>query len=224
MHFLYGIPRSWWLSAGGGVSVAYVFLHLLPELSAGQDVLAREFGKLFGFIEQHIYLIALGGLAMFYGLERLAKASRRQNKSAEQEDKTSAVVFWIHVTSFAVYNFLIGYLLLHLETTTLRALTFFAVAMALHFVANDFALAEDHKERYHGVGRWILAVAVLTGWMAGSMTDISESTIAIITAFLAGGVVLNVLKEELPEERQSRFSAFVLGASGYAALLIISSN
>jgi hypothetical protein len=30
---------------------------------------------------------------------------------------------------------------------------------------------------------------------------------------------LNVLKEELPERRQSRFSAFAVGAAGYATLL-----
>lgn len=32
---------------------------------------------------------------------------------------------------------------------------------------------------------------------------------------------MNVLKEELPEERQSRFWAFALGAAAYAALLLI---
>jgi hypothetical protein len=31
---------------------------------------------------------------------------------------------------------------------------------------------------------------------------------------------LNVLKEELPEERQSRFWAFALGAAIYALLLL----
>jgi hypothetical protein len=30
-----------------------------------------------------------------------------------------------------------------------------------------------------------------------------------------------VLKEELPEERQSRFSAFALGAGGYAVVLLL---
>ena len=34
--------------------------------------------------------------------------------------------------------------------------------------------------------------------------------------------MLNVLKEEVPSERQSRFGAFVLGAAGYAALLLAS--
>jgi hypothetical protein len=33
-------------------------------------------------------------------------------------------------------------------------------------------------------------------------------------------VVLNVLKEELPEDRQSRFTAFAAGAAIYAALLL----
>jgi hypothetical protein len=37
---------------------------------------------------------------------------------------------------------------------------------------------------------------------------------------MAGGVILNVLKEELPEERQSKFWAFALGAAIYAALLV----
>ena len=43
---------------------------------------------------------------------------------------------------------------------------------------------------------------------------------AALTAFLGGGVVLNMLKEEVPSERQSRFWAFAGGAVGYAALLL----
>ncbi|MBD2307776.1 hypothetical protein H6G17_20105 [Chroococcidiopsis sp. FACHB-1243] len=72
---------------------------------------------------------------------------------------------------------------------------------------------------YHRIGRWILAAAVIVGWAIGSGTQI-ELAIALLFAFLAGGVVLNVLKEELPEERQSRFWAFALGASIYSALLV----
>jgi hypothetical protein len=42
------------------------------------------------------------------------------------------------------------------------------------------------------------------------LTEIPEVTIAVLLAFLAGGVIMNVLKEELPEERESRFWAFAL--------------
>ena len=35
------IPRSRWLSFGSGISVAYVFVHLLPELEEGEWPLRR---------------------------------------------------------------------------------------------------------------------------------------------------------------------------------------
>jgi len=42
-----------------------------------------------------------------------------------------------------------------------------------------------------------------------------------LVAFLAGSVVLNVLKEELPEYRESQVWAFAMGCAGYTALLLI---
>jgi zinc transporter ZupT len=55
----------------------------------------------------------------------------------------------------------------------------------------------------------------------GLVSEISEAALAVLFAFLAGGVVMNVLKEELPEERESRFWAFVLGAALYSAVLLL---
>ncbi len=43
----------------------------------------------------------------------------------------------------------------------------------------------------------------------------------VLTAFLAGGIILNVLKEELPEERESRFGAFFVGSLLYSVLLLL---
>ncbi len=39
LRFLEGIPRSIWLSMAGGISVAYVFVHLLPELAEEQEAI-----------------------------------------------------------------------------------------------------------------------------------------------------------------------------------------
>lgn len=58
------------------------------------------------------------------------------------------------------------------------------------------------------------------GWGLGLAATLSALAVASLFAFLAGGIVLNVLKEELPEERESRFWAFAVGAAGYAALLL----
>ena len=58
----------------------------------------------------------------------------------------------------------------------------------------------------------MIAAAILAGWAVGIATDVSERVIALVIAFIAGGVVLNVLKEELPGERLAQFSPFAAGA------------
>lgn len=210
------IPRSGWLSAAGGVSVAYVFVHILPELNLHQTVLDRVELGFISYIEHHVYLIALLGLTVFYGLERIAKSSRQSDNS----NVTSPWVFWLHITSFSIYNTLIGYLLLHREEAGITNLLLFSGAMALHFAVNDSGLRQHHKHIYDRLGRWILAAAIIVGWVLGSATEIGEAAIAVLFAFLAGGIVLNVLKEELPEERESCFWAFALGAGIYTAILL----
>jgi hypothetical protein len=122
LRFLNVTPRNIWLSIFGGISVSYVFVvHLLPELAEGQQTVAEALdeGRGLAFLQSHIYLIALLGLVVFYGLERLATSSRRRKRQASKEDSTSEGVFWLHISSFAVYNFLIGYLFLHRLATGL---------------------------------------------------------------------------------------------------------
>ncbi|GHA79316.1 hypothetical protein [Cognatilysobacter bugurensis] len=214
--FLDRAPRSRWLSAASGLSVAYVFVHLLPEIASGHEALAE------GRAAQWptLWLVTLAGLVVFYGLERLAKGSRQDEAEAGREETTAPAVFWLHIASFALYNVLIGYLLMHRLDEGPAALIAFGLAMSLHFVVNDHGLHAHHRRRYRHVGRWLLAGAVLIGYALGLGVDVGEPAIVSLIAFLGGGVVLNVLKEELPEERQSRFVPFALGAAAYAALLV----
>ena len=216
------VPRSRWLSAAGGVAVAYVFLHILPELAAHQRIFAEGLDASPATAEALVYLTALAGLSVFYGLERRAavyrarRAQPRRGGAAGEEER----IFWLHIGSFGLYNLLIGYLLLHREETGAWSLAAYFVAMALHFVTSDFGLRLDHQQRYDRVVRWVLVAAVLIGWGLGAATTIPPVAIGFAFAFLAGAVVLNVLKEELPEHRQSRFWPFFLGAGGYAAVLL----
>jgi zinc transporter ZupT len=216
MTFLSAIPRSRWLSAAGGVSVAYVFLHLLPELREHQTNI-NDLGLL-RFLEHHVYIAALSGLVVFYGLERVVREDEQRGR---RKGSHQPGVFWLHIGSFSLYNGIIGYLLVHRETEGYRGLIIFLVALALHFIVNDHGLRQEHREAYRHLARWILASAVIGGWAVGVSTSINAAALAILFAFLAGGIVLNVLKEELPEERRSRFGAFLAGAVAYGALLLL---
>ena len=164
MRFLDLLSRSRWLSAADGISVAYVFVHLLPDLAEEQETMREAAGEGFNFLEHHVYLVALIGLAAFYGLERSAKTSRRRKRSAGDEDSTEAGVFWLHAAPFTVYNALIGYLLLHREEPGVWSLILFAFAMGVHFLVNGYGLRKDHKGTYKRIGRWVLAAGILVGW------------------------------------------------------------
>ena len=217
LRFLDGPPRSIWLSLAGGISVAYVFVHLLPELAEHQERFEARTGRgLLAELEQQGWLIALFGLSLFYGLERFAR--RRTRVTGGEEAAVPA--FWLHVGSFALYNLLIGYLLIHREEQDLRGLLVYGFAMALHFFVNDHALHVHHGRLYHRSGRWLLAAMPVAGFGLGLGLRVSPLLVSALFAFLAGGVVLNVLKEELPADRESRFWAFATGAGGYAALLL----
>ncbi len=213
-------PRSRWLSLGSGVSVAYIFVHVLPDLSVAQKEFQDQM-QVLALLEHHVYLLALVGMLAFYGLERAAKVSRQQSLEEGGDDATQPGVFWLHMASFSVYNALIGYLLVHREEPGLWSLIVYVIAMALHFLVNDYSLSEDHKHSYQHIGRWVLSAAIILGWVVGTHSDISKAATATLFAFLSGSIILNVLKEELPQARESRFWTFALGAIGYSSLLML---
>lgn len=214
------LPRSKWLSFAGGISVAYVFIHIFPELAENQDIL-REHTAL-SFLQHHVYIIALFGLLLFYGLEKSAKQSSQSTRTGINDEMPQNLnIFWIHVTSFAIYNGIIGYLLVHRNNNEGTSLIWFTLAMAFHFVVNDYSLIEHYKKTYKNKGRWIITLAILAGWAIGVLWEIPEYWIAILFSFIAGGTILNVLKEELPNERKSNFWAFSFGMLIYAGILLI---
>lgn len=220
MRFLDGVPRSWWLSSAGGASVAYVFLHLLPELDATQEEVSELASGIIGALENHVYLLALVGLAIFYGLERRSRRARAGATQDRGNTTDTGGAAWLSIGSYSVYNAIIGYLLVHREEATATALLLFGFAMGVHFVVNDHGLREHHGDLYHRYGRWICATAVIAGWGIGLLTHIPDPAIGLLIAFIGGGVILNVMKEELPAERESRFTAFLVGATAYSALLL----
>ncbi|WP_257985543.1 hypothetical protein [Bacillus sp. V5-8f] len=69
------------MSVAGGVAVSYVFFHLLPQLNDYQQRVEGSInGEIGNYFENHIYLIALLGLVIFYGLERMVKKSKKKQK------------------------------------------------------------------------------------------------------------------------------------------------
>ncbi len=119
---------------------------------------------------------------MFYGLERLAMRSR-SSQPRQQADETPPGVFAVSLASFAVYNALVGYLMVRRADEQPAAdLALFAAAPGVHFVVNDFGLREHHKRRYQHVGRWLLSASILVGWATEVLVEMSAASVGLILA------------------------------------------
>ena len=230
------VPEYATASFAGGIAVSYVFLHLLPELSNGnrelREVLGEE-GAPSPLLGLEVFLIALVGFAVFYGLERLAERSRDaegtpertttgdRGPGAPRSRAASPQVFRVHLASFMVYNAIIAYTLPLTYRTSVAFAVLFTVAMALHFVLTDRGLEEHYGSLFdRRRPRVLLAAALVLGWLLAALFAPTGSlVVTLLTAFLAGSILLNVFKEEIPSTRRSHYGWFIVGLVSYALLL-----
>jgi hypothetical protein len=205
-----------WVSIAAGVSVATIFIDLLPEISESQ---ARFSEGLYRgaalFPEQAVYLAAMLGFVMFYGLEYMVAAP------ASAEDKPNSLFFSLQIAAFAGYSSLIAYLLVHNIWNDARSFLLYSLAMAFHLLLVDHSLARQRQGLYKRRGRWILALAVIAGWSAAILGPVPDQWLVRITGFISGAVIMNSLVVELPEGRGGHFWFFTVATATYSLVLMV---
>jgi hypothetical protein len=212
--------RRRWISAAAGVSVAYVFVDVLPELGELNSVLVEAGGGESAlFAEQRIYILVLVAFVVMYGLQHFVMTTHRSERS-ETDRVGPEPAYLLQLAGFAIYAGLIGYLLVERAEDGPVTLATYAAAMAIHFVIVNHSLAEEHEESYRRKGHWWLACSVVAGCLVGLALPLSEVAFARLFAILAGGVTITSLGAELPDDRRGRFWPFCGGALAYAVLLM----
>lgn len=222
------VPEYATASFAGGLAVSYVFLHLLPELSAGSRELSEVLGDASSpspLLRLSIFAVALLGFVVLYGLERLAQRSRgiKADEAGEgrQEGAASKGLFRVHLGSFMIYNAIIAYTLPTNWRVSPAFAVLFTVAIGLHFVLTDRGLEEHYGDLFdRWLPRLLLAAGLVAGWALGALLAPTRTVVvSVLTAVLAGGILLNVFKEEIPSTRRSHFGWFVVGVVFYSLLL-----
>jgi hypothetical protein len=219
------IERFWsrrrWISAAAGVSVAYAFVDVLPELAEQNKVITAAAGNDGIFAEQRIYILALLSFVVLYGLQHMVLSSREARRSAVEDGRGHDRVYRVHLAGFAAYSALIGYLLVERADRGVAALVVYTLAMAIHVLIVNHTLSREHGSVYLRAGHWWLAASVIVGWAAGAMMPLSSLAFARLFALLAGGVVITSIGAELPSDREGRFWPFCVGAVAFALLLLV---
>jgi hypothetical protein len=201
------------LSVGSGVAIAYVFLDLLPKLSKNDAVIRNYLREIFPYFERHVYLVALFGFLLFFIVDRSQKFLNRQS-----------TYFYLSLSSYALFNFLVGYAVVDKRNPEIQPLLLFTFAIALHYFMNDHSLTEAHGKKYQDLGRWILIACLYLGWLAGFWLQLAPSAVAIVSAFIGGGVIMNVTRHELPNETSYSLITFLIATAVYAMILLFIGN
>ena len=215
------LPKHRWTSFAGGVSLTFIFLEVFPELGHAQEELHHSKFFLMHYLENHVYILSLLGLSLFYLLDSAALKARAKTINPNTPAPAHANVFWIHIAAFAGMNATTGYLIQELSHSHWFSCLLFFIAIALHFFIIDEHLLEHHPCLYTKYGRWILAGAVVLGASLGQSTQLDAIGVSLIWAFLAGSIILNVLKRELPDEKESCGWSFLTGILVFSSLLFL---
>lgn len=206
------------ISFSGGVSIAYVFLEMLPGLveynkPIGEYLISNQW--MTSFTELMIYIVSLIGFLIYYGLDLFAERYQTTNHD-------NRIAYTLHLAMFCFYNMLITH------TMSLRAVAgptytiLFTFAMALHFVLMDRKFCRTFPIRFNHFGRFFLNLSLLMGWILSVIFNpISVLFVALMMAFLAGSILLNVFREELPNGNLASFKWFLSGSMLITFILLL---
>jgi len=216
-----GLDRRSALSFGAGMSAAYVFVHLMPELHASRGAFVESVSRSLRYEGMAIYYVALVGFLVFYALDEMRARLREGGEGGEGgQGGVADPAFKLHIGGFAAYVGLMAYLLVHnLEDTTM-ATALYAVPIAFHFLSADHSLRSEHGAAYDRIGRPLLAAMSLLGWGVGLLVALPTPIVALLVAFISGAIIMNNSIMELPSEKDARFIPFILGGLVYGAILL----
>lgn len=209
--------REWARSFGAGIAISYVFLDVLPHLATYQSrILAAEIVT--SYLYHHVYVLALAGFAIFFGLAGLTQSVRHREGSARASSRRE---FWVLVFALALYNLVIGFLIGEQPDHRYEPVIIFAIAMAMHTAGVDRSLLEMAPRAYDKIVRYGFAAATLTGWMLGVTTTVPAPVFAIIFAFVIGVIIVVAFIHELPYVASShRYAFFLAGVLSFSLLLL----
>jgi hypothetical protein len=206
------------VSFGAGVSTAYLFMRMMPELSEAQATVAKAgiLGTDDGVV---VYLAALTGFLLVYGLDHFHMATGQtisglQNGAGIETQEASRPY------GIAAYVLLLTYVLVKEPVTSPIWTLQYALAIAFHFLAVDHSLRDEMGDAYGRPQRIFLATMCVLGWALAQAADLPEVALALLLAFVSGGVIVNSAIMELPSERDGRFFPFVLGSLLFGLVLM----
>jgi len=212
-----------WISFGAGASIAYVFVHVLPEIGIFQNQITGHTGghhQPVSFISQPLYLVTLGGLCFVYLLDTIEARFYIETFKARQRHKYHIHLFSTRTFLYLLYNVMIAFIITQRPGEGLINIMLITIALMLHFIVLNASFQETYEELQDRFIRWFATSGLLIGWLLGIMIEVPVSITATIFSLIGGMITYVALKSELPQTKHKAPFHFLAGAFLYACIAL----
>ena len=218
-RFLSGETGNRWLSFSSGIAVAYIFIKMLPGVAEARIRFAST-GGFQGLLTEYLFLVTLLGLIVYYGIDRLS-STIHAFPGEPQYSKREKINIMLHGWGYAFYNFLIGYLITNLPRPGVEPMILVTVVMVPHFLGLDYHFRKKEQLFYDRWLRWLFAASLVLGWVVGTQFEFPGFIKAVCFAFLSGAILINTIKEELPEDERASFISLLSGVMSFIVITAV---
>jgi hypothetical protein len=204
------------ISFGAGISTAYLFVRMMPELGEARETLGEGGGVGNGMVA---YLFALIGFLLVYGLDHFRRGLSAANAASKTAVQSLPEVS-SRVIGMVLYVLLLTYVLVQENGTSVSGILQYAMAISFHFLAIDHSLRDEMGDDYDRRIRFVFAIMCLLGWLLAQLVSLPNATTALLLAFVSGAVIVNSAVMEFPTDKDGRFAPFALGSVLYGIVLM----
>jgi len=213
------IKTRGWVSFSAGASVAYVFMHVFPEVGLFQQQLFGH-GETASFIKEQLYLAALSGLCFLFLLDSIEQHLINENVDPAKPYRHFLKLFWLRSVLYGLYNLMVAYMITEKPASDLVNLLLIAVALMLHFIVLNTGFIEDYGIYYQKYVRWLAVAGLFLGWILGIFTAQPDEIIATCFAIVGGMITYVALKYELTETENQAPIHFLAGVVLYSLIIL----
>ena len=191
-----------WIPFTGGVAIGYVFLYLLPKLSDYTDsIRVEDVQGIREILDYRVYLYGLLGFVFYYFVD--------QYKAQKNRKQIGPKI--LLGSGFFIYSLLTGYILANWSRPGLIPVFLAGSILTLHLLGVNHQLRKWHRRVFDDYFRWLFAFALIIGWGAGIFLDIPREMEIAVTGMLAGGIITNIMNEEIPNRNPYKIVPFIAG-------------
>jgi hypothetical protein len=202
-HFPY------WVHCSGGFAVAYIFVHLLPKLVLYANHVVLKLPDYPFLAITLVFFCMMLGFICYWLVDIQANSL------------VNEVGIKLHSYGFIAYNLLAGYLVTAGTSSGHVAQVLVAGAIALHLAGMNHLIVERSPALFTKALRWLFAFGVIAGALLGSLDLLPKLTLIVLTAFIGGAILINVVYYELPNNQGRSVKPFLFGVAFFSCLRII---